>query len=815
MTSNQRQYRCCDDVKEAMFKNHRKCSTKKTTGDYAGRKINSYYGIDTLKDDEKYTVCYNIHFMLRNFSCPRLPRKRKSKIDVNVRFSKRLKNIAATPSFIHTVKKVIIKVKNTSTSIFLNDLDENKQTQVEPLNRYDRKDRKSTIQSKINKYGYKTSYKKLENIIKKRRVNKITCMLLASCLSKDERKKDNWVSDFLLNNKLIVCDVLAIIDDIRLKLQNITKVNLSSLTEEDKLASLTEEDMLPSPMEYKTSAIASFASIILSESSQSGYTRMRKALVEQHNVSENELPTYYKIAKNRPKIESFSVKPDDCDPWFRNTIPNVDCNINDTTLNETTALQPLYTPSSFINTDIDIKDAYEKIKASEIKSEVLGAKITGSYKDYCTLMIGKHKDMNPEVKGKIIVLDSYDGANHKRDSSVISFSSQMTSSTIVKNTVGAGSSLNILTWMQLEAAEKAANLFPVIKSIYKEKHELREKQAELETEVKYCFQDVHDGKMAYSLTQHSLFNRKYNPFLLCSCNRGDGVKNVDHVCKILTEKEQRDLWNRSLRRWNNKTARDATYKYFEHMDYVDQHNLGVSHFGIHPDHLPRNSIRFDVFHLRCAITRRLMSTLRKFIICQKVEVVQKFSDKILSTFWNKYKVLIWNLNKPFACFLGTELLAFIRNIVKIETFLRDTFLPTPRLNALCDSLILWHKITPFLVIHQIKDENKYKEKMLAFNENLQKFYIAGKYTFLTKNAVSIGGDETFYLHCLKFYLPPIAKSTFEEHGLGLGIYTMQGFERRNKESKNVMNRFSNGVGNIVVSNLKRLWDVFNDNKNKI
>ena len=55
----------------------------------------------------------------------------------------------------------------------------------------------------------------------------------------------------------------------------------------------------------------------------------------------------------------------------------------------------------------------------------------------------------------------------------------------------------------------------------------------------------------------------------------------------------------------------------------------------------------------------------------------------------------------------------------------------------------------------------------------------------------------------------------EEHGLGLGIYTMQGFERRNKESKNVMNRFSNGVGNIVVSNLKRLWDVFNDNKNKI
>ena len=42
---------------------------------------------------------------------------------------------------------------------------------------------------------------------------------------------------------------------------------------------------------------------------------------------------------------------------------------------------------------------------------------------------------------------------------------------------------------------------------------------------------------------------------------------------------------------------------------------------------------------------------------------------------------------------------------------------------------------------------------------------------------------------------------------------MQGFEARNKESKNTLRRFSNGRGNFVITNLKRLWDVFKLSQN--
>ena len=54
----------------------------------------------------------------------------------------------------------------------------------------------------------------------------------------------------------------------------------------------------------------------------------------------------------------------------------------------------------------------------------------------------------------------------------------------------------------------------------------------------------------------------------------------------------------------------------------------------------------------------------------------------------------------------------------------------------------------------------------------------------------------------------IAKITFERHRLGVGIFTMQGYERRNKESKKTFKRFNNHKGNILVENINRLQDVY-------
>ena len=200
---------------------------------------------------------------------------------------------------------------------------------------------------------------------------------------------------------------------------------------------------------------------------------------------------------------------------------------------------------------------------------------------------------------------------------------------------------------------------------------------------------------------------------------------------------------------------------------------------------------------------------------QELIIIIKFSDKILPQFMSRYNVLTWNYNKPFVSFIGSELLAFIKNTKLITDFLSDNFVKTPMLSHLRKGLQLWQKITPFLTISTIEDINDYEKKMLGFKANLKEFYKHGKVSFLTKKSCSVGGDETFYMHFLRFYILMIAEKTLRDHGLGVGIFTMQGFERRNKESKNVLRRFSNGRKNICVNNLKQLWDVFWYNHNSV
>ena len=43
-----------------------------------------------------------------------------------------------------------------------------------------------------------------------------------------------------------------------------------------------------------------------------------------------------------------------------------------------------------------------------------------------------------------------------------------------------------------------------------------------------------------------------------------------------------------------------------------------------------------------------------------------------------------------------------------------------------------------------------------------------------------GDCETFYLHTIRFYMPDIVDDTWKKYYFGVGVFTMQGFERRNK-----------------------------------
>ena len=133
-----------------------------------------------------------------------------------------------------------------------------------------------------------------------------------------------------------------------------------------------------------------------------------------------------------------------------------------------------------------------------------------------------------------------------------------------------------------------------------------------------------------------------------------------------------------------------------------EHNFGISNFGLHPSLLRRDNIRFDNLHCWCSITRRLMNNLRQFILKQSTDLVERFSNLLLEL-WNDYHVLCWNLEKKFTSFVGNELLCFIKNTPKIVEFLEENFQNTKTLSNLCKGLLLWAKISPFLVITEIED----------------------------------------------------------------------------------------------------------------
>ena len=88
-------------------------------------------------------------------------------------------------------------------------------------------------------------------------------------------------------------------------------------------------------------------------------------------------------------------------------------------------------------------------------------------------------------------------------------------------------------------------------------------------------------------------------------------------------------------------------------------------------------------------------------------------------------------------------------------------------------MVLWHEIVSFLAIAHMKDKASYPSKMSKFKSDVKKLYAVRAQTFLSTEYV--GDEEKCYIHCLGFYMAVFARKSFEDHGPGLGIFTMQGF----------------------------------------
>ena len=98
--------------------------------------------------------------------------------------------------------------------------------------------------------------------------------------------------------------------------------------------------------------------------------------------------------------------------------------------------------------EVKLRDIVFDISSTNNGTEIYGAKIEGGYSDYLDLMVNKHLSNSRKLGGNIIVLDSYDGAEHhgRNKTSIVSFNSHIFSETTVRSGASPAESFNILTW---------------------------------------------------------------------------------------------------------------------------------------------------------------------------------------------------------------------------------------------------------------------------------------------------------------------------------------------------------------------------------
>ena len=229
------------------------------------------------------------------------------------------------------------------------------------------------------------------------------------------------------------------------------------------------------------------AILILSDTTKRGCGRISADLKDQFSLQQ--LPSYFQLTANRPSIVDLSISP----------------------LPTQVKKELLLNITSEIGVEIDEEEALMSICCG---GEMLkGGKVKGDYAGYVKRTALKHIEYNRTIDdgADVIVIDSFDEAEHsksnKKRTSLISFSSQVFTPEIINvGKVTLGSNLNIFTWQQLNGIESYSNMMPAVKDYFVEKGALYGAKNAISS-LKNCrisYYDLHDGKMLYLLTQHSL-----------------------------------------------------------------------------------------------------------------------------------------------------------------------------------------------------------------------------------------------------------------------------------------------------------------------
>ena len=102
-----------------------------------------------------------------------------------------------------------------------------------------------------------------------------------------------------------------------------------------------------------------------------------------------------------------------------------------------------------------------------------------------------------------------------------------------------------------------------------------------------------------------------------------------------------------------------------------------------------------MFHLGCAIGKRLMSYLQGFSLRQSRSFQAKLFS-MLDTCWSPGVLCLRGISKSFSQLLGVEIKAFVLKYPEIFKFLSGKLTHTKEVLALSEALTLWYNIERFL-----------------------------------------------------------------------------------------------------------------------
>jgi len=125
-------------------------------------------------------------------------------------------------------------------------------------------------------------------------------------------------------------------------------------------------------------------------------------------------------------------------------------------------------------------------------------------------------------------------------------------------------------------------------------------------------------------------------------------------------------------------------------------------------------------------------------------------------------LFLWKLNTQFTFLKGNTVKIFVLAGPDIADLLLECLEEDAVVLSIVKVLRLWYDIERFLKIRNIKLESEEKKVPVTTlidqsEKNIIEFYDVGSTSFMEEKRV--GDHETYYLHCLRFYIPKLARQT--------------------------------------------------------